>query len=66
MDKNDKNKIEGMADEAKGKVKQASGDLTDNDQQKGEGKADEVMGKLKKGVADAKDKLQDAADDLKK
>lgn len=66
MDKNDKQKVEGMADEAKGKVKEATGDLTDNEKQQGEGKADEVMGKMKKGVADAKDKLQNAADDLKK
>lgn len=65
MDKNDKDKLEGFGDEAKGKFKQASGDLTGNDDQKAEGTADELKGKVKKGVADAKDKLQDAADDLK-
>ena len=65
VDKNDKDKLEGFGEEAKGKLKQVSGDLTDNNDQKGEGKADEMMGKAKKGVADAKDKLKDAADDLK-
>lgn len=66
MDDNDKNKVKGFGEEAKGKGKQALGDLRDDDNQKAEGKADEMMGKVRKGVADAKDKLKDAADDLKK
>lgn len=65
MSDNDKTKVEGMAEEAKGKGKQAVGDLRGDDKQKAEGKADEMMGKVKKGVADAKDRLQNAVDDLK-
>ncbi|HWV24650.1 MAG TPA: CsbD family protein [Thermomicrobiales bacterium] len=66
MDKNDKDKLEGFGDEAKGKAKQVAGDLRGDDDQKAEGKADELMGKVKKGVADVKDRVKDAADDLKK
>ena len=45
------------ADEAKGRVKEAAGDLTDNDDLKHEGKADQVGGKIKDAVDNVKDKL---------
>jgi len=45
------------ADEAKGRVKEAAGDLTDNDSLKNEGKADQVGGKIKDAVDSVKDKL---------
>jgi uncharacterized protein YjbJ (UPF0337 family) len=44
-------------DEAKGKVKQAAGDLTDDDDLKREGKADELAGKAKDAIDDVKDKF---------
>lgn len=47
-------------DQAKGRVKQAAGDLTDNDDMKREGKLDEMKGKAKDGLDKAADKLRDA------
>ena len=47
-------------DQAKGRVKQAVGDLTDNDDMKREGKLDEMKGKAKDGLDKAADKLRDA------
>lgn len=52
-------------DQAKGKIKQAAGDLTDNDDLKREGKLDEAGGKVKEGFEQAKDKLGDMVDDIK-
>ena len=52
-------------DQAKGKIKQAAGDLTGNDDLKREGKADETGGKVKEALGDAKDKLSDGVDSVK-
>lgn len=52
----------GTFDKAKGRAKQALGDLTDDDSMKAEGKADEAAGTLKSGVDTAKDKANDAID----
>ena len=49
-------------DQAKGRVKQAVGDLTDDDRLKKEGKLDELGGKLKEGMDTVKDKAHDAVD----
>jgi len=49
-------------DQAKGKIKQAAGDLTGNKDLKREGKADEKAGQAKEGLEKAKDKLGDAVD----
>src|SRR3979490_2417976 len=43
-------------DQAKGRIKQAAGDLTGDRDLKREGKADEVAGKAKQAVGDMKDK----------
>jgi uncharacterized protein YjbJ (UPF0337 family) len=47
----------GAVDEAKGKAKQAVGDLTDDDKLKNEGKVDEAKGKVKDAVDRVGDKL---------
>ncbi|HSB86379.1 MAG TPA: CsbD family protein [Ilumatobacteraceae bacterium] len=47
-------------DQAKGRIKQAAGDLTDDRDLKNEGKADEAAGKAKEAV----EKMGDKADDL--
>ena len=47
----------GEADEAKGRIKEAAGDLTGDDDLKNEGKADKVGGKVKDAVDSVKDKL---------
>ena len=49
--------MSGETDEAKGRVKQAVGDLTDDKDLKREGKLDEVAGKAKDAVDKVKDKL---------
>jgi uncharacterized protein YjbJ (UPF0337 family) len=55
----------GNADQAKGRVKQAVGDLTGNDEQRREGKADETAGHAKEKVRDLKDKAEDVIDRAK-
>ena len=52
-------------DQAKGRIKQAAGDLTDNDDLKREGKADEAAGKVKGAVDNVADKAGDAVDKVK-
>jgi uncharacterized protein YjbJ (UPF0337 family) len=52
-------------DKAKGKVKQAVGDLTGNKDLKKQGKADERAGKAKGYVADVKNKADDVVDKVK-
>lgn len=44
-------------DDAKGRVKEAAGDLTGNDDLEREGKADQATGKIKDAVDSVKDKL---------
>jgi uncharacterized protein YjbJ (UPF0337 family) len=53
------------ADDIKGRVKEAAGDLTDNDRLQREGKADQAAGKAKEMVDDVKDRVEDAVDALK-
>jgi len=47
------------ADEAKGRVKEAAGSLTDDQSLKNEGKVDRATGKTKEKVGDAADKVKD-------
>lgn len=49
--------VSGESDQAKGRIKQAVGDLTDDKDMKNEGKVDETAGKVKEGVDKIKDKL---------
>jgi uncharacterized protein YjbJ (UPF0337 family) len=46
-------------DDAKGRVKEAAGDLTDDDSLKNEGKVDQATGTVKEKVGDAADKVKD-------
>ena len=52
-------------DQAKGRVKQAAGDLTDNDDLKRDGKGDELLGKAKEKLDGLREKADDAMDSLK-
>lgn len=52
-------------DQAKGKIKQAVGDLTDNRDLKKEGRTDERAGKAKEFAQDAKNKVDDTIDKVK-
>ena len=50
---------DGGTDEAKGRVKEAAGDLTDDKSLKNEGKVDRAAGSVKDKVGDAADKAKD-------
>jgi len=47
-------------DEAKGRLKEAAGDLTDDDDLKREGKVDQAAGKVKEKTDEAADKVKHA------
>ncbi|MGI9183441.1 MAG: CsbD family protein [Solirubrobacteraceae bacterium] len=51
---------DGTLDKAKGRVKEAAGDLTDDQSLKNEGKVDKGAGKVKNTVGDTADKVKDA------
>lgn len=57
--------MSGNYDEAKGKVKQAAGDLTGDKDLKHEGKADEAAGKVKQAAESVKDKVDDVVDKVR-
>jgi uncharacterized protein YjbJ (UPF0337 family) len=50
---------DGKIDDAKGRVKEAAGDLTDDQSLKNEGKVDRATGTVKEKVGDAADKAKD-------
>ena len=49
-------------DEAKGRIKEAAGAITDDDDLKREGKADRAEGQAKEAVDKAADKVKDTLD----
>ncbi|MDP9464554.1 MAG: CsbD family protein [Actinomycetota bacterium] len=51
-----------QADEAKGRIKEAAGALTDNDDLKREGKRDQAASTAKKVVDKAHDKIEQGID----
>lgn len=52
--------MSGNADEAKGRVKEAAGDLTNDKSLKNEGKADRAAGKAKDAVDKGADRVKGA------
>ncbi len=50
---------DGTKDEAKGRLKEAGGDLTDDKEMKNEGKVDRAAGTVKDKADDAADKAKD-------
>ena len=50
---------DGNADQAKGRVKEAAGALTDDKDLKREGKVDRASGKAKNKISQAADKVQE-------
>ncbi len=46
-------------DEAKGRAKEAAGDITDDEELQREGKIDQATGKVKDAVESVSDKLKD-------
>ena len=59
-----RDELEGKTEQAKGKVKQAVGDLTDNERLHDEGVADEAAGNIQEGFGKAKRKVGDAIEDI--
>ncbi len=57
----DKNRVEGMLDQAKGALKEGTGKLTGDQKLEAEGKADKVAGKAENTVGGVKDTVRDAA-----
>jgi uncharacterized protein YjbJ (UPF0337 family) len=51
---------DGKIDDAKGRMKEAAGDLKDDKSLKNEGKVDKATGTVKDKVGDASDKVKDA------
>jgi len=52
-------------DQAKGKLKEAAGVLTDDEKLQNEGKADQMAGDAKNVVRDVADKAGEVIDDIK-
>ena len=50
---------DGRTDEAKGRIKEAAGDLTDDQDLKNEGKVDKATGTVKDKVGDVSDAVKD-------
>ena len=59
-----KDEMNGRLDQVKGKVKQATGDLTDNDRLRDEGVADEAGGEVQEGFGRGRRKVGEAIEDL--
>jgi uncharacterized protein YjbJ (UPF0337 family) len=59
-----KDELDGKVDQLKGKVKQATGDLTDNDRLHDEGVADEASGDLQEGFGRGRRKVGEAIEDI--
>ncbi len=59
-----RDELEGKKDQLKGKVKQATGDLTDDERLHDEGVADEAAGDVEEGFGRGRRKLGDAIEDL--
>lgn len=57
-----KDQVKGRAEDVKGKVKEAAGDLVGNEHLQGEGKADQAKGKTQAGYGDAKENVKDGID----
>ena len=51
---------DGTFDDAKGRVKEAAGDVTDDQSLKNEGKVDKATGAVKDKVGDVADTIKDA------
>jgi uncharacterized protein YjbJ (UPF0337 family) len=59
-----RDEIDGKAEQLKGKVKQATGDLTDDERLHDEGVVDEAAGKVQEGFGKGRRKLGEAIEDI--
>ena len=56
----DKDRVQGMAQQGKGAMKEAAGKITGDEKLKAEGKMDKAEGKIRNTVGGIKDSLRDA------
>ena len=59
-----RDELKGRAEQVKGKVKKAVGDLTDDEQLHDEGTADEAAGDVQEGFGRARRKVGEAIEDI--
>lgn len=59
-----RDELDGKAEQAKGRAKQAWGDLTDNERLHDEGVADEAAGNVQEGFGRARRKVGEAIEDI--
>ncbi len=59
-----RDELNGKTDQLKGKLKQATGDLTDDQRLHDEGVADEAAGKVEEGFGRGRRKVGEAIEDL--
>ena len=59
-----RDELEGKGEQIKGKIKQATGDLTDDEQLHDEGVADEAAGSVQEGYGKARRKIGEAIEDI--
>jgi uncharacterized protein YjbJ (UPF0337 family) len=59
-----RDEFDGKKDQAKGKVKQAWGDVTNNERLHDEGVADEASGNVQEGFGKTRRKVGEAIDDI--
>jgi uncharacterized protein YjbJ (UPF0337 family) len=65
MTEQSRDRLEGKFDEAKGRGKEALGNLTDDKNKEMQGQKDQAIGKAKQGIADLKDKADDVMSDVR-
>ena len=63
-DMRNKDEMKGRSEQIKGKVKQATGDLTDDERLREEGLADEASGEARETLGRARRKVGEAIEDL--
>lgn len=61
-----RDEMEGKAEALKGKIKQATGDMTDDEQLKNEGVADEAAGKTQDAIGRGRRKAGEFIEDIGK
>ena len=59
-----RDELDGKVDQVKGKMKQATGDLTDDDRLRDEGVADEAAGDVQEGFGRGRRKVGEAIKDI--
>ena len=58
-----KDRIQGSAEQAKGKIKETVGKMTGDAKLQGEGKADQIAGKAQNAIGGIKDAAKEALED---